>query len=349
MSISSVPFVTTDVPSSAKKPIRRFKKNVNLAEQFSFKAQGNQTVAEFIGTGNFGDAWFERQRFEVAQGRREVPLLIDRIYNVVRDPSLPKLIDTYRLKEGGIVFEEVKEGGEVKFSTIESASEVVRIKHHGAGVEYTKDLFVFNELFTIARLERAAGRAFNALLNNIGISPILTYSYGADNITDAADLTFDAAEKTVIKWVRTLEAAITNAQEDESNPRPGPYKLLVAPGDRFMVERVLNRVPQTGSDEQSSAINDIEEVIVYRGWQGNRGKKRTTYSGVTRGTSYLISLAQQEEDFQFYIKQDLEATMGNPDVSRFILEQTVWDTYLGAYAAPNQAVQKIVWPVAEEA
>jgi hypothetical protein len=69
---------------------------------------------------------------------------------------------------------------------------------------------------------------------------------------------------------------------------------------------------------------------------------------VTRGTSYLISLALQEEDFQFYIKQDLEATMGNPDVSRFILEQTVWDTYLGSYAAPNRAVQKIVWPVASE-
>jgi hypothetical protein len=343
-----VQFITQDVKSSEKKPFRRFKKDVNLAEQLRFTAQGNQTLAEFIGTGNFNAAWFERQRFEVTQGRREVPLLFDRIYNVVRDPNLPKLIDTYQLKEGGVVMEEVKEGGEVKFSTIESSQDVVRIKHYGAGVEYSKDLFMFNELFTMARMERAAGRAFNALLNHIGFYPILSYTYGADNKTDAADLTFETGEKTVIKWVRTLEAAITAAQEDNANPRPGPYKLIVAPGDRFMVERVLTRVPQTGSDEQSSAINDIEEVIVYRGWQGTRGKKRTTYSGVTRGKAYLVSLALQEEDFQFYIKQDLEAAMGNPDVSRFILEQTVWDTYLGAYAAPGRAVHEITWPTTEE-
>src|SRR5688572_3105504 len=107
-----VEIITGEVATKDKVPVKKFKKGVNLAEQFRFTKDGSNTVAEFIGTGSFNAAWFERQRFEVAAGRTEVPLLIERIYNVIRDSSLPKLIDTYTLKEGGIVLEEVKEGGE---------------------------------------------------------------------------------------------------------------------------------------------------------------------------------------------------------------------------------------------
>lgn len=327
-----------------KSPVRRFKQGVVLKEQFNFRKEGSNTVAEFIGTGNFDAAWFERQRYEVAAGRDMEPLLFDRIYNVVRDSSLPKLIDTYSLTEGGIVFEEVLEGGEVRFGTVGSRNESVRIRHYGAGVEYHKDLFIFNELFRISALERAAGKAFNALLNHIAFNPILTATYGSDNHTDGTGLTFESGTVLPIKYLRTLEQAIMDSQEDTTNPRNGPYKLLVAPGNQFMVERALNRVGQEGYQLQSSAIDQIQEVIVYNGWSGTRGKKRTTYSGVTSGIGYLISLGYQEEDFQFYIKQDLEVTQGNPDVSRFILEQTVWDTYFGAYAAPTRAIQKITWP-----
>jgi len=51
-------------------------------------------------------------------------------------------------------------------------------------------------------------------------------------------------------------------------------------------------------------------------------------------------------DFQSYIKIPLRMTMGNPDVSRFIMAQNIYDTHFGMFADPTRAVQKITLPTA---
>ena len=142
----------------------------------------------------------------------------------------------------------------------------------------------------------------------------------------------------------TIEAAVVNSSADTDNPRNGPYALLVHPSQRFMVERALNRVPQQGFAMDSTALSSISTVIGYSGWTGTRGKKTVTYTGVTSGKGYLVNLAYRDEDFLSLVKQPLEATQGNPDVSRFIQEQTVWDVWLAIYANPLRAVEEITFP-----
>jgi len=333
-------FITKELLAK-QKPYASFKPGIKLAEQFRLSNDANgHTVAEFIGAGNFAAAWVTRQRYEVDAGRDEEPSLYAPLYSTVQDANLPKIVDVATLGPAGVVFEEIQEGGEVKFVTVGEGSKTVTIKHYAAGIEYTKDLIIYNQTWAMAPIERRFGQAHNALLNHIHLYPILAYSYAAANQT-AADSTGSTLEE---KYLRTIENGITNSVEDTTHPRRGPYDLLISTSNMFMVERALQRRLQDGIDVQSSAVNRIRNVIVYDGWTGTRGKKSTTYPGVTAGKGYLVSGQYRDQDFQSWVKQALQSQNGDGDLSRFIIEQVIYDTYFGAYANPVAAVEELTWP-----
>ena len=328
-------------------PQARLAENFDLSQHI--RPVGTEgKIAEFVGTGDFGTAWWERTRYEVDAGRDEEPILYAPIYTITEDASLPRMVKIETLGPAGVVFEQVLEGGEVKFASVGSGSKSIEMVHYGVGLEYSEDVFVYNELFRVAAMERRFGNAHNALLNHIHFNPILTYVYGAANQTDGTALTnFKVAARIEEKYARAVEAAMTNAIADTTNPRRGPYALLIGSGDALTMERALNRVPQQGFEQQTvSAINRIQSMIVYDGWTGTRGKKATSYAGVTSGKAYLIHIGNRMEDFQSLVKQALRMQTGNPDLARFILAKTVWDSRFGAFADPLRAVEEITLPTA---
>lgn len=333
--------VLTKESLKIEKPKWKFKQDFILKDHLKVVEQTKQgTVVEFIGTGNFNAAWYARQSYEVDAGKDEEPVLYRPIYNVVEDASLPRNVTVYKIGPGAVIFEEVKEGGEVKFVTVGESSYSVPLYHYATGLEYSKDLVMYNELWSIPIVERAAGIAWNALLNHLHLYPIIAASYTSANQT-AANTSGDSIPEN---FIRTLEDAITAGIQDETNPRRGPYILLVSTGDLFTLERAFTRVPQQGITLQSSALSRVSTIIAYDGWNGTRGAKTVSYTGVTKGTAYLIDTSYRDRYFGSFIKQNLQRGSGNPDVSRFILEQVIWDAYLGVYASPLNAVEEITWP-----
>lgn len=319
----------------------QYEEDINLAEMIEVRSGKNgERIAEFIGTDNFGVEFVTRQEFEVDAGRGEVPLLYQPIYSIVENSGLPKLIDVDTLGPGGFVFEEVLEGGEVKLASMESSEHSVRIRHWAVGLEYSEDIFIYNQQWRLAPIERGVGKAHNALLNNIHLYPIISQSYSAGNTTSASAVGATLEEK----YLRTLEDAITEAKMDTTNPRPGPYALLVSSANLFTLQRALTRVSQVGFGLQSNAIESIRTVIAYDGWSGTRGLRSTTYTGVAANTAYLISLDSKELDFQSFVKHNLRRIDGEVDRSRFILGSDIWDVRLGVYLNPVRAVQKITLP-----
>lgn len=296
-------------------------------------------IYEFIGTDSFGAEWQQRQRFEIDAGRDEEPLLYQPLYDIVADANLPKNVDVNRIGPGGVIFEEVFEGGEVKFSHIGASEYTVPIRHWATGLEYSKDLVIYNELWNVPLIERQMGIAHNALLNHLHLDPIISYSYAASNQTGAVT----SGSTDVEDHLLTLEAAIQASRTDTTNPRRGPYTLLIGSGDMFMIEKALMRVPQQGVTLQSSAIDAIRNVIIYDGWTGTRGGKTVTYTGVTAGKAYLISQQYRGQDFRSFEKQALQNEGMQQDISRF-LTQTVWDSYYGVYANPLRAVEEVTLP-----
>lgn len=302
--------------------------------------QNQHHVYEFIGTDNFGAEWNRRQRYEIDAGREEEPILYLPVYDVVSDSSLPQNITVNTMGPGGVIVEEVFEGGEVKFSGISQGQYVVSVRHWATGLEYSKDLVVYNQLWNVAIFERQLGVAHNALLNHLHFGPILTFTYAAANQTPAAT----GGANKVEDYFLTIESAITASKADTANPRRGPYTLLASSANAFIIERALTRVAQEGFARQSSALDMIRDVIIYDGWTGTRGMKSVTYPGVTAGKAYLISQQYRGQDFRSFEKQGLQNEGTEEDISRF-LTQSVYDSYYGVYANPLRAVEEITWPV----
>lgn len=304
------------------------------------KRDSGHRVYEFIGTDNFGAEWQRRQRFEIDAGRVEEPILYTPLYDIVSDASLPKNVDVNTMGPGGVIFEEVFEGGEVKFSGVTSGQYTVPIRHWATGLEYSKDLVIYNELWNIPIMERAMGIAHNALLNHLHLYPIISYVYSAANQTAAVT----TGATTTEDWLLTIEAAIVASRADTANPRRGPYILLINSADVFLVERALRIVPQQGTSIQAnSAIDAVRSVIAYDGWSGERQGKYVTYPGVSSGKAYLISQQYRGQDFRSFVKQALQNEGTQQDISRF-LTQSVWDSYYGVYANPLRAVEEVTWP-----
>jgi hypothetical protein len=332
-------FITRE--SLAKhQPSIAFPKGLRLEDKMKLQhesADGNR-IYEFIGTDTFSAEWNVRRQFEIDAGRSEEPLLYQPLYRIISDPSLPRNVTTYKMGPGGVVFEEVFEGGEVKFATVTTSSQTVPIRHWAVGLEYSKDLVVFNELWNVPIIEREAGIAHNALLNHLHFSPILTYAYAAANQT-----AFNSAGSTTEEdYLLTLADAITNAKADTTNPRRGPYVLIISSAQAFMWERALQQVPQQGMSKQAQSLySQIRDVIVYDGWSGSRGTgAATSYAGVSSGEAFLVSLQYQPMDLQSYEKQAMRNEGSETDLSRF-MTQTVWDSYYGVYANAIRTTEEI--------
>lgn len=324
------------------KPKIAFPKGLRLSDhmrELRDAGGSNKRVYEFVGSDSFSDEWNQRQQFEVDAGRDEEPILYRPIYDEINDPNLPEVINLLKMGPGGVVFEEVFEGGEVKFITIGSSSETVKIRHWGAGLEYSKDLVVFNRLWDVAVVERQMGIAHNALLNHLHLYPYISYAYGSANQTAAVTSGATDAEDILL----TIEAAVVAAKADTANPRRGPYNLLIGTADVYRVERALSRVPQEGFTKQSSVIGEIQNVIAYDGWTGTRGGKSTTYAGVSANKAYLIDSANRMMDAKSYVKQDLRLDGEDVDASRF-LTQRIYDLYQGVYCNPLRSTEEISLP-----
>lgn len=321
---------------------REFKKGFDIRNHIRRAQNGGQTVLEFIGTDDFPSVWYERQRYEVYAGLDQEPLLYTPFYDTIVDSTLPRNVSVNQIGPAGMVFEEVKEGGEVKFGSVSAANFSIPIQHYGVGIEYNKDLLMYNELWNIAIVERQVGIAYNALLNEAHLSPFIDYTYTGANQTAASAVGTTMIEKVL----RTLEDAVTNSKADGTNPRRGPYTLLVSTSDLWTLERTLTPVPQLGFTLQSSLPSQISGIVAYDGWTGVRGLKSYTYDGVTAGKAYLVdtSAAAKQQNARSFFKQTLQSQLGESDMSRFILNQVIWDTYFGIYVNVPAIAEEVTLP-----
>jgi len=286
--------------------------------------QGLQTLAQKV-------------TLDVNEGRADIPTLYEPIYDRLFADDLPPFVDTNIVSNAQAVFLRRLEGGETYFGTLAPGNPgSVPILGYSTGFEWTREHKKWNQTYAIELYNKAVGRAYNALLNHLHLSPITTFAYAAENQT-AADTTgatfLDRTRTTLINAIRAAGTA----------KRPGTL-LLASTADKYNIEDAMARRVDAQGNELP-AVTDIRDIVYYDGEALAVGEKSYSYPGVAPKTAFLIRPKQQFMELcATEGGQDLIVEFGNADVSRGILEQMVNHTYRGVFAAVAGNVQRVALP-----
>lgn len=295
-------------------------------------------ISEMINTSQGQMALLEKVRVDVAFGLAEIPLLYGPIYERIAPaggfPGGMFQVDEYTL-QANVIFLEKFEGGEVQFGTLATGSPSVgKIQTYAAGFEWTEDMIEFDRTWNIELNNRAFGRAYNALLNHLHLSPIIGYSYGGGNSTAADTTGADLQEKTHLTFQTAYTASVT------ASPRRTGVVLLASEANRFQIEEALLTPVK---DVQGNPLPNIpiNTIIYYDGETITKGPETFTYPGVSSGTCYLIFPKRKMKEM---VHHDLRIDIGAADISRLVEGQQVGRARRGLYADIANSVQKITLP-----
>jgi hypothetical protein len=289
-------------------------------------------------------AFIQKTIIDLQIGMEEVPLLYQPIYRNITDPNLTEEINVRAIiSRASVVFFEHIEGEEVKFGyRALGPLETVRLITWAAGFEWTEDLVEYDKTWEVQQINEGFGRAYNALLNHLHLSPIITYPYPAKNTTDAVTADVAGTNEYRVLLRMTIQQAFQDAEADrntDSGLGRYPTILLAHPSRRWDFEDALGRFTLNGTEYPSLAGPDT--LIFYAGFSTRVGAKTYVYDGVPPDRFFLIDPSTY---FVELVKHDLRVDAQPGDLSRLIAQQVVGRTRRGVFAAPEEAVQMVMMP-----
>jgi hypothetical protein len=295
-------------------------------------------IREMIDTSQGQMALLEKVRIDVAFGLADIPLLYGPLYQRIAPPGgFPGglyQVDEFTL-QANVVFLQKFEGGEVEFGTLQKGSPAVgAIQTYAAGFEWTEDMIEFDRTWSLELNSQAFGRAYNALLNHLHLSPIIGASYGGSNSTPANTGGSTTAENTHL----TFQDAYTESVL--ATPRRTGTVLLASEADRFQIEEAI-LTPVYDANGQPLPNVPIQTIIYYDGETIERGSDVFEYPGVTPGTCFLIFPQRKLKEL---VHHDLRIDIGPPDISRLVEGQQVGRARRGVFANLDESVEKITLP-----
>lgn len=325
----------------------------------------NRPVGEFLGSSDMLEELAQKVTVDVELGRDDIPVLYKSLYRTTTNPNFPRLLDANQILYANVVFLQHFEGQEVRFGTM--ASEVgvtVPILTYSAGFEWDEDVEVYDEGWRVEMANEAVGRAYNALLNHLHLSPILTYNYPGDtnpNTTAAQTPTGNEIEDIRATLRKALSDAALNVDVNGRKKPIRPTTILctsadalkindaLALGDRPSIgttaasgpiDVLLGRVTDTAGATPS--VNQLNTIIAYDGEDIEMGNLTFNYAGATDGTIHLI---QPKRNLFEFIKHDLRVDTDRPaDISRLIAAQMVARARRGLLMSPDLSVWEVTLP-----
>jgi|GEM_PF-456629 len=325
----------------------------------------NKPIGEFLGSSDMLEELAQKVTVDIELGRDEIPLLYKSLYRTTTNPNYPRLLEANYLLYANVVFLQHFEGQEVKFGTMASEQGVtVPILTYSAGFEWDEDVEIYDEGWRVEMANEAVGRAYNALLNHLHLSPIISYNYaGMTNPNTSAALTPSGNEIEDIR--ATLRAALNDAAQNvDANGRKKairPTTVLCTTADAYKINDALTigDRPSIGTTAASGpidvllgrtsdtagpnpSVNQISSIIAYDGEDIEMGNMTWSYAGPSDGTVYLI---QPRRNLFEFIKHDLRVDTERPaDLSRLVAAQMVARARRGLLMSPDLSVWEVTLP-----
>jgi hypothetical protein len=319
-------------------------------------------IGEFIGSSDMIEELAQKVTVDIELGRdADIPLLYGSLYATTVNANFPRLLDATQIIYGNVVFLQHVEGQEVRFGTVAAEQGVtVPILTYTAGFEWDEDVEVYDEGWRIDIANEAIGRAYNALLNHLHLSPIISYNYAAiGNQTAAQTPTGNEVEDIRATLRQALIDAAQNTDALGRRKAIRPTAVLCSSADAIKIadalslgnrpsigtvagggdiDALLGRVPDT----TGFSVNSITSIIVYDGETLEMGGLEFDYPGCADGEVYLV---QPRRNLFEFVKHDLRVDVDRPyDLSRLIAAQMVARARRGLLMSPDLSVWEVTLP-----
>jgi hypothetical protein len=322
-------------------------------------------MGEFLGSSDMLTELAQKVTVDVELGRNDSPLLYQGLYRTFTNANFPRLLDANYILYANVVFLQHFEGQEVRFGTMASEQGVtVPILTYSAGFEWDEDVEVYDEGWRVEMANEAVGRAYNALLNHLHLSPIITYNYAGmtnPNTSGALTPTGNAIEDTRATLRAALNDAAQNIDANGIKKAIRPTTILCTTADAYKIndalsignrpsigtvagggdiDVLLGRVSDTSGPNPS--VNQITNIIAYDGEDLDMGNLSWNYAGPVDGTVFLI---QPQRNLFEFVKHDLRVDTQRPaDLSRLVAAQMVARARRGLLMSPDLSVWEVTLP-----
>lgn len=239
---------------------RRFPTNPNFVKKRIVNGEMEvydltKPVGEMITTPSGRRELLEKVVLDVELGREEVPLLYTPVYDRLEDSNFPEVFDAPWAQSGVVVFLSHMEGEEVKFGHIQAEQgPMARIVSYAAGFEFTEKMILFNQTFSMEELERSFGEAYNALLNHIHLSPIITHNYATANKTAPIYVNAEGNPETDPSKAHpllSLRATLAKGIDDAAAARRPGNVLIIASTNQRKIQDAMSALFVRGTDRKS--------------------------------------------------------------------------------------------------
>lgn len=304
----------------------------------------------FSGSANtLNDNWedlYDALRIDLTMRKEARPTVRQFIYDEVNMPNASKDVRPTELFPIGLVFEENNGEGESirQGGNLGGQYDTIAMKIYAAGFMWTLLASLFDPSYELSRLADGAALGYSAKKDDLALSPIISASYSGTQQTAASTVGTLRQEKlynTILDAVDDLgdrTDPVTDRKIDVND-----CVILASSFDARHINRVLGGLGKT-TPENYGSIPEVKAVIGYDGEVIDMPNETITYSGVTKGTAYLI---KPNRYFKIPIKRGLTAEIDKtPDVATLAREQRAWYFAEGIYNSVGIAnfVQEITLP-----
>lgn len=297
------------------------------------------------------DNLWDAMRINVTVRKAALPTIRQFIYNVTTDPNFTRELRPTEISPFGVVFEENNGHGEAipMGETLGGGYDVFYILIYAAGFTWDLMAELFDKTITPERVMDAVMVGYNAIKDDIAISPILNFTYSG--VQQTAANTTSGAERQELLYL-TLEDAIDDLGDRENpvterNLDVSNVVVLANPYDARHIARVANGLPST-NQKSYPAISEISQVLSYDDEVIRLRDRTVTYSGVTKGTAYMLIPASSLDQgyMEIAVKRDLMVEVDQmPDLKTLTREQRAYWFGEGIwYEGIQYFVQEITLP-----
>lgn len=256
------------------------------------------------------------------------PTVRENFFNIINNPAASRTITLNELYQYHFKFVLNNGEGQPVLQGETRAGGYETLTHYLYAAGFTRTLIdeLYNNSFDPQKVSDGVAAAYNAKRDDLVISTILNFTFsGVAGSQTPADTTSGASRQELL--FNTLENAIDHLGR-RSDPISKRYvqandlSILCASEDSRHIQRVVSGLPSGAESKILPPISNITSIVAYDDITIPGRSEDDVYTGVTRGTCYLV---KKNRYMNVSVKRSLQMESDmRPDVTTLARERQSW-------------------------